>query len=216
LDTTPPVINCNNTNKTVQLSETWSFDPPTATDNGGTNLVISIVSTTTNLVGHCGSTFDASRTWVATDACGNSAQCSQTVHILDTTPPVINCSNTNKTVELGTAWTFDPPTATDSSGTNIVITIVSTVTNMVSHCGNSAQCSQTVHILDTTPPVINCSNTNKTVEIGTAWSFDPPTATDNGGTNIAITVVRTVTNTVSHCGSTFDAIRTWAATDACG
>jgi len=32
--------------------------------------------------------------------------------------------------------------------------------------------------LDTTAPVITCSNTNKTVEQGASWSFDAPTATD--------------------------------------
>jgi len=38
------------------------------------------------------------------------------VTVVDTGAPVINCSNTNKTVEQGTAWTFDAPTATDNSG----------------------------------------------------------------------------------------------------
>jgi hypothetical protein len=231
VDTTPPIINCGNTNKTVELGTAWTFDPPTATDNGGTNITIMVVSTVTNTTGHCGNTFAATRTWAAIDACNNSAQCSQTVTVVDTTPPIINCSNTNKTVELGTPWNFDPPTATDNSGTNITIMIVSTVTNTVGHCGNtfaatrtwaaidacnnSAQCSQTVTVVDTTPPIINCGNTNKTVELGTAWTFDPPTATDNGGTNITIMVVSTVTNTAGHCGNTFEATRTWAAIDEC-
>src|SRR5207237_3418232 len=107
------------------------------------NLVISIVRTTTNPVGHCGNAFDATRTWAATDACGNSAQCSQTVNVVDTTPPVINCSNTNKTVEIGTAWSFDPPTATDNDGTNVIITVVRTVTNTVSHCGSTFDTTRT-------------------------------------------------------------------------
>src|SRR5262249_37941625 len=162
----------------------------------------------TNTTGHCGTTFDATRTWRATDACGNSASCSQKVTVVDTTAPVITCSNTNKTIELGTAWTFDAPTATDNSCSNF-ITILTTqtnplclhdaipisVTNTTSHCGttfdatrtwqatdacgNSASCSQKVTVVDTTAPVITCSNTNKTIELGTAWTFDAPTATDN-------------------------------------
>src|SRR4029077_12947895 len=129
----------------------------------------------------------------ATDACGNSSTCSQTVTVADTTPPVINCSGSpNKTVQQGTAWSFDLPTATDNSGSN-TITVVSTVTNTAGHCGttfdatrtwqatgargNSSTCSQTVTVADTTPPVINCSGSpNKTVQQGTAWSFDLPTA----------------------------------------
>src|SRR5437667_432633 len=189
-----------------------------------------MVSTVTNRVGHCEDTYDATRTWQATDACGNSSQCRQTVNIVDTTAPVINCSSTNKTVELGAAWSFDPPTATDNSGSN-TISIVSTITNRVGHCGNtfdatrtwqatdacgnSAQCSQTVSVTDTTAPVLSCSS-NKSAQLGAAWSFDEPTVTDNGGSNVTISVVSTVTNTAAHCGNTFDATRTWQATDACG
>src|SRR5262249_34707161 len=209
------VLTCSN--KTVERGSSWDFDAPTST------VPVTVVSTVTNTAGHCGGTFDATRTWQANDPCGATPQCSQTVTVVDTTPPVIVCANTNKTVELGTAWTFDPPTATDNSGTNI-ITIVSTVTNTAGHCGptfdaiqtwqatdpcgNFSRCSQTVNIVDTTAPVITCSNTNRTVEQGTAWTFDTPTATDNSGSN-TIVVVGTVTNTLGHCGSTFDATRTW-------
>src|SRR5439155_14672224 len=170
--------------KTVQLGAAWTFDAPSATDNSGSNPTMTVVSTVTNTAGHCGNTFDATRTWAATDACGNSAQCSQTVNVIDTTAPVINCSSTNKTVQLGEAWSFDQPTATDNGGTNLAITVVSTVTNTAGHCGNtfdatrtwaatdtcgnSAQCSQTVNVIDTIAPVINCSSTNKTVQLGTA------------------------------------------------
>src|SRR5260370_3944351 len=105
-------MKCSSPNKTVELGAAWSFDAPTATDNGGTNLAITVVSTVTNTTGHCGNTFDATRTWAATDPCGNSAQCGQTVNVIDTIAPVINCSSTNKTVQLGAAWTFDAPTAT--------------------------------------------------------------------------------------------------------
>src|SRR5207244_3869446 len=175
-----------------------------------------------------GSTFDATRTWQATDGCGNNSSCSQKVTVVDTTAPVITCSSTNKTVEQGTAWTFDAPTATDNSGT-ATITILSTVTNVTGHCGstfdatriwqatdactNSARCSQTVTVVDTPAPVMKCSNTNKAVQCGNSWTFDSPTATDNSGAAMII-IVGTVTNT--GCSNTFTTIRTWKAIDACG
>src|SRR5204863_281942 len=209
----PPVIACSS-NKTVQVGMNWAFDVPTA------NYPIVVVATMTNTVGHCDGTFDATRTWQATDPCGNFVQCSQTVSLVDTTAPVINCSNTNKTVGLGTAWGFDAPTATDNSGPNVTIAIVSTVTNTAAHCdgtfdatrtwqatdacGNFSRCSQKVTIVDTTAPVITCSNTNKTIQLGVAWAFDAPAASDIGGT-ATITIISTVTNTVGHCGNTFDA-----------
>src|SRR5438128_1868979 len=146
VDTTAPVITCSSTNKTVEQGAAWTFDAPTATDNSGSN-TITILSTVTNTTGHCGSTFDATRTWQATDACGNFAQCSQKVTVVDTTAPVITCSSTNKTVEQGTSWTFDAPTATDNSGSNN-ITIVSTVTNVTGHCGNTFDATRTWQATD--------------------------------------------------------------------
>ncbi|MSU57413.1 MAG: HYR domain-containing protein [Pedosphaera sp.] len=222
VDTTAPAITCV-ANKTVECGSAWNFDAPNATDIGGTNS-ITILSTTTNAT--CGNTFTATRTWRATDACGNVSQCSQTVTVADTTAPTISCSS-NKVVEAGATWTFDAPTATDGCGTN-TITVSSTVTNAASACGNTftttrtwtatdacgntAPCSQTVTVVDTTAPTITCT-ANKTVECGAVWTFDAPGATDIGGTN-SITILSTVTNAA--CGNTFSATRTWEATDACG
>src|SRR5207247_1192056 len=119
----PPTLTCVE-NKTIEAGAAWTFDAPSANDGCGSN-TITVVSTVTNTAGHCGTTFDATRTWQATDACGNSSTCSQTVTVADTTPPVINCSGSpNKTVQQGTAWSFDLPTATDNSGSN-TITVLS-------------------------------------------------------------------------------------------
>src|SRR5260370_22649151 len=164
--------------------------PPRSTLFPCTTLFRSI-STVTNTASHCGNTVDATRTWQATDACGNSASCSQKVTVVDTTFS-FNASTTTKKYTLsGPAAPSIPPTATDNSGSNI-ITVVSTVTNTASHCGNtfdatrtlqatdacgnSPSCSQKVIVVDTTTPVITCSNTNKSIEFGAAWTFDLPTA----------------------------------------
>src|SRR5207245_4739072 len=182
-DHTPPTITCV-PNKTVECSSAWSFDAPIASDTCGT-ATITIVSTVTKLTGHCCSPFDSPRTWRATDACGNTAECSQTVTVEDHTPPTITCEP-SKTVECSSAWAFDPPTASDTCG-NVTIAIVSTVTNLTGHCGNTfdatrtwratdacgntAECSQTVTVEDHTPPTITCV-LNKTVECTSDWSFD--------------------------------------------
>ena len=81
----------------------------------------------TKLLRLCGQTLSATRTWSATDACGNVAQCSQTVTVVDTTAPSLTCSP-DKTVEVGSAWSFDAPTLSEGCGTNSLI-VVGTLTN---------------------------------------------------------------------------------------
>lgn len=218
----PPTMICAG-NKTVQCASAWEFDPPTAVDGcTGNNLPVSVLSTVTN--GLCPQV--ATRTWAATNSCDTRfATCSQVVTVEDVVPPVLTCA-TNKTVECGAAWDFDEPTAFDACcGTNLTLAILSTVTNgdacqtiitrtwqATDCCTNSLTCSQTVTVADTTPPGLTCAS-NKSVECGAAWDFDPPTASDAcSGTNVSVVVYDTTTNNVCPLVVT----RTWFATDACG
>ena len=82
----PPVIACAS-NKVVECGAAWDFDPPSA--SGGSNMVVSIVSTVTNA--NCGGSFTATRTWQAVGIASNTATCSQTVAVVDTTPPTVGC-----------------------------------------------------------------------------------------------------------------------------
>jgi hypothetical protein len=213
------------TNRTVECSETWTFDTPSVDDHcADTNVVLTIISTTTNAL--CGQTFEAIRTWGASDSCGNTNSCSQTITVVDTTPPVLMI--TNHAVECGEPWDFDLPTVADvCDGTNVLITILSTQTNSLcgqtfaatrvwlgtDACGNTNSCSQTITVVDTTPPVLVI--TNHAVECGETWDFDLPTVADAcDGTNVLITILSTQTNSL--CGQTFAATRVWLGTDACG
>src|SRR5260221_1427458 len=110
---------CCSADKSVECGSAWIFDAPTApADACGTNRIV-ILNTITNPL--CGNTFSATRTWAAIDACNNTNTCSQTVTVVDTTPPAITCV-TNKSVECGSAWTFDPPSApADACGTNRIV-----------------------------------------------------------------------------------------------
>ena len=225
MDTNPPVMTCAS-NKTVECGTAWTFDPPTAVDACcGTNVTITVLSNVTVTASTCLSVY--TRYWMATDCCTNAAFCSQTVTVVDTTPPQLICAS-NKTVQCGSAWTFDPPTAVDACcGTNVTITVLSNVTDTASTClsvytrywmatdccTNAAFCSQTVTVADTTPPQLICAS-NKTVQCGSAWTFDPPAAMDACcGTNVTITMLSTVTNTLAPCSGTIT--RTWQATDCC-
>lgn len=217
----PPLVITCASNKTVECGSAWNFDSPSASGGCGTATNVAINGTVTN--GTCPQVI--TRTWQATDGCTGSASCSQTVTVVDTTGPVITCAS-NKTVECGSAWSFDAPAASDAcSGTNVTITVTGTLTNgsacslaitrtwqITDGCSNSAPCSQTVTVVDTTPPVITCAS-NKTVQCGSAWSFDVPSALDAcAGTNVTLVVTDTTTNAT---GCTQIITRTWQATDLC-
>jgi hypothetical protein len=77
-DITPPTLEAR-PNRTVVVGDPWNFDPPTATD-GCSAVTVTILSTTTNSTG--ADTFSATRTWVGTDACGNTNTAQQTISVL--------------------------------------------------------------------------------------------------------------------------------------
>ncbi|MBI3364272.1 MAG: hypothetical protein HY033_05125, partial [Ignavibacteriae bacterium] len=224
-DVTAPVITCSGP-KTIDCAAAVVFDTPTATDNCGTP-VITILSTV-GTVGSCVTESSYTRTWRATDACGNFADCSQTITKHDATKPVINCSGP-KTIDCAAAVVFDTPTFSDNCDPNPVLSIISTVgaagscvtessytrTWRVTDCaGNFSECSQTITKHDNTAPVIICA-APKTIDCAAAVVFTAPTATDNCDPNPVITVLSTVA-TPGSCPTESSYTRTWRATDCAG
>jgi hypothetical protein len=108
---------------------------------------------------------------------GQSSTCAVTFAV----SPLPGCTfallcASNKTVECGTTWSFNPPTWTNACspppGTpsnGVILTVISTVTNGtcpqvitrtwqgVDDCQNHDQCSQTITVADTLPPTLNCA-----------------------------------------------------------
>ncbi len=102
-----PTIECV-TNRVVDLGTEWDFDQPAYS---GSNVTLSVVSTVTNA--QCGAGFSATRTWQLSDTNGYALGCSQTVEVVDTNAPVLNCP-ANKVVAYGEPWQFDAPSAIES------------------------------------------------------------------------------------------------------
>jgi hypothetical protein len=163
------------------------------------------------------------RTWTATDCCGQSASDVQRITVVDTTPPVLSV-RANVTVEYGqstapsnTGWAtaadnFDPSPAvtySDSSSGTYPMIITRTWTAADS-CGHSASMVQTIRVVDTTRPVLTLP---ANVTIGSGESTDPShtgwaTATDIGDPSPAITY--------EDSAKAGRIIRIWTATDASG
>jgi large repetitive protein len=226
VDTTPPVITCP-TDRTVEC--TGSTAPAatgtaTASDTCGSVSV----SYTDAFAPGCGNSGVITRTWKATDACGNIATCAQKIAVVDTTRPTIACP-TDKTVEC--TGSTDPAatgtaTASDTCGSVAVSYtdafapgcgnsgVISRTWKATDACGNIATCVQKITIMDRTPPTIACP-TDSTVEC--TGSTDPAatgtaTGSDTCG-NVTITFTDSITN---RCAGTKVIKRTWKATDACG
>lgn len=91
-DTTPPDLTCP-ADVTIECDE--STDPSntgsaTATDNCDSSPVITYSDVETP--GACAAEKTITRTWEATDECGNTSTCDQIITVVDTTPPVIACN----------------------------------------------------------------------------------------------------------------------------
>lgn len=223
VDSTPPVITCPQP-WTTQCGGVVAAIPPPAVDACcGTNVTVTLLSTAVS--GSCPWVWQ--RTWQATDCCGNTTNCVETITVVDTSPPGITCAPT-KTVQCGAVWRFDTPNASDACcGTNVTLSIVGTVTNSFNPCSNVitrtwqvtdcctnfATCSQTVGVVDTVPPVICCDNIVRYVCTKLVQVFYTPPARDNCS-GIASVTCNPPSGTWFTAGTTTTVTAT--TTDACG
>jgi len=228
VDTTPPVIACPPTT-TIECDE--PLPGAIAIDNCDPNANVIIV-TTDETPGGCPQEKTILRTWVAIDACGNVAPCSQTIVVVDDTAPVVTCPDNlsvDCTDDTMPAFT-GTATATDNCGTATAPTssddiaagncpqeyVITRTWTSVDDCGNIGTCVQTISVDDSTPPAIVCP-ANVTIQCDE--DFTPPatgeaTASDNCGPVASIVHDDAVTD--GNCPQEGTIARTWTATDACG
>jgi hypothetical protein len=224
VDTTPPVISGVGAGATIECPAEPNFSEPTASDACGP-VTFGFEDVTTP--GACPQEFSVTRTWTATDECGNQTTASQTINVADTTPPVISGVGADDTIECPAEPVFSEPTATDACGPvtfgfedvttpgacpqEYSVTRTWTATD---DCGNQTTDSQTIDVVDTTAPVIVCAPGN-TIACESDLVFTPPTATDDCDPTPVITMVETDTTGGPGFGET-TYTRYWFATDACG
>src|SRR5690606_17398577 len=118
--------------------------------------------------GQCAGSYSVTRTWTATDSCGNSSTASQTINVNDTTAPVIAALPAPSTISCPATPEFAQATATDECGSTFTLTFNDVTTNgqcagsysvtrtwtATDSCGNASTASQTINVNDTTAPVI--------------------------------------------------------------
>jgi hypothetical protein len=95
-DTQAPVISAAPANVTVECNAVPAAAILTATDNCDTPTVV-YSEVRTN--GNCPSNYILTRTWTATDACGNTSSKVQVITVQDTQAPVLSAAPADVTVE---------------------------------------------------------------------------------------------------------------------
>jgi len=221
----------------------------TASDNCASDDDISIVfmDVTDQMFNGCDAfNFTITRTWVATDACGNSTTAVQMITVEDTTPPVITCPNNinvscdenTDPAALGVATATDAcdpfvqPTFSDVISGSTTGCILSTITRTwvaEDDCGNVSTCVQTINISDTTAPTLICPPNS--VAVLSCYENVPAAATsaaeliamgaivsDNCSAVEDLAVYSTIsTNGGNFCpGNGYTVVRTYTVVDECG
>jgi gliding motility-associated-like protein len=236
VDNQAPTITCpTDVSQNTVAGESYAivnFEDATATDN-----CIVTVEQTAGLTS--GSQFpigESTVTFTATDASGNSTECSFTIIVTDEEPPTITCpANIDMDVDAGICGavvSFETPTATDNSGLEVTVTqtagpvsgeVFPVGTTKVTFTatdadGNSASCSFDVTVNDTEDPIFG-SVTDIEVDTdqgicGAVVTFSDPTATDNcEGTVVTLNEGSMASGSEFPVGTT---TVTYTATDAAG
>src|SRR5260370_394942 len=102
-DITPPFISDAGAHATIDCPASPTFTAPTASDSCNSATVTQVGSDSTDN-GTCAGTYSETRTWIATDDCGNtSGTKTQTITVRDNTPPFISDAGADATIDSGRA-----------------------------------------------------------------------------------------------------------------
>ena len=228
VDNTVPVLSGQGGPLALECPAPPVFTPPRATDNCDPSPAITFTDAT--LPGACAGAYSVTRTWTAKDASGNvSLPVSQTITVVDTTPPTLAGQGANLTIECPAVPMFTPPRATDNCDPSPTVKFTDATTAgacpgtyrvtrtwTATDCGGlvSAPVSQTITVVDTTPPTLAGQGANLTIECPAVPVFTPPRATDN--CDPSPTVAFTDATVPGRCPGSYKVTRTWRAKDCTG
>ncbi len=223
-DAIPPVLSGVPADTVVECSAV----PPPAQVSAGDNCSNPVLEFSESVKAGPGpGEFSVTRTWTATDACGNQSSRSQRLHIVDTINPQLQGTPADQTVSCDEIPPPAPVTATDNCGQPLVEfdestipgscagrwTIIRTWT-VVDDAGNQKTHTQTIHVADTTPPTFeNDLPQDMTVECDAVPAPADVSADDNCS---GITIRLQETAQPGNCADRQTILRTWTATDSCG
>ena len=234
-DQTPPSIACP-VNVTVSCVGLVPVPTPlsiTTSDNCGGAVTVTSIDVISNQI--CANHFTITRTYLATDACGNTASCAQTITVFDQTPPSIICP-ANVTVSCIGLVPLPAPLAintSDNCGGAVAVTVLSEViSNQVcanrftltrtylatDACGNTASCAQIITVFDQTPPSMICPENISVSCTAQMPAVSTSSITTNDACSGGIVSIIMVGEAMSDqtCANRYKLTRTYRASDVCG
>ncbi len=226
LDTLGPIFSGIPSNLQLECDEPIPNDAPVVTDNCTPDVSIEVNMSEVVFAGACTGQQRISRTWVATDLCGNSSFFSQSINIVDTTAPfflnvpqdtIISCEmelpqetpvvgdNCTEPIVLDFNETIEVGTCSQES-------IITRTWTAEDDCGNVDSVVQVISVIDDTPPIFLNPPSDVTVGCKDMLPFYIPLVQDECGTDFS--VIETRDTMGSFCELIIT--RTWTAGDACG
>lgn len=223
VDTTPPVLIGVPADMTAECDSLPEPPVVTATDNCSEPPV---EFSETSEPGPYEGTAVITRTWTATDACGNQTTESQTIVVEDTTAPVLSGVPGDMDAECNAVPAPPEVTASDncteplvelsesseSGSCNGESTITRTWT-ATDASGNEVTATQTIRVLDTTAPTLQDVPADESVACDAVPEAATVTASDNCS---AAQVALDESSEPGACTGASTITRTWTATDDCG
>jgi len=260
-DNTPPSVSCP-----PGITVKCARDVPAEATNlsqflaiGGTvsdNCTASSTITVTFVTGSvtnqtCHNRYTLTRTYRATDQCGNSSTCQQVITVFDDVaatfdaPDDLTISCEDDITDLSLTGTVSGTIVGNCGGTNQEATYLDTwdekgeqcngtgkiyrIWTVTDQCGNASTRTQTITIVDNTPPMISCrENQSRDTDTGvctytvTGTELDPISVSDNCGYQgvfFSLSGATTLTGTTTLGGAVLNpgtTTVTWSVTDECG
>ena len=186
------------------------------------------VLTSATTPGTCPQSYTLTRTWTATDDCGNVRTASQVITVQDLTAPVLAGVPADATVTCDAIPTSPAVTATDACDSLVEPVLSSTTTpgtcpqsytltrtwTATDDCGNVSTASQVITVQDLIAPVLAGVPADATAPCDAIPLAPSVTATD--ACDSLVEPVLTSATTPGTCPQSYTLTRTWTATDECG
>ncbi len=193
---------------------------PEVNDNCDDNPIITLEENTTSL--GCEASFVLTRTFTATDACGNANSYIQVIEVIDSSPPVFDQSLSTLNASCGNIPEPEVVTATDNCS-DVTIDFeeqflaggcpnVLWIWTATDACGNTAVLTQQVNVVDNEAPIITGVPPNTTATCSSIPEMPEPDVSDNCDSEVSISASENIVG----AGCEFTIVRTWIASDDCG